>query len=71
MTQVWERGRGPSPSVESEQGVGSGGGMELLVLTLGRRGPPQATPLPVPPGWFWRVSAPHLEERACGGGRGA
>ena len=45
--------------------------MELLVLTLGRRGPPQATPLPVPPGWFWRVSAPHLEERACGGGRGA
>lgn len=71
VTPVWEWGRGPSPSVESEQGVGSGGGIELLVLTLGRWGLQQATPLPLAPGWFWRVSAPHLEERARGGGRGA
>lgn len=71
VTPVWERGRGPSPIVESEQGVGSGGGIELLVLTLGRWGLQQATPLPLAPGWFWRVSAPHLEERARGGGRGA
>ena len=71
VTPVWEWGRGPSPSVESEQGVGSGGGIELLVLTVGRWGLQQDTPLPLAPGWFWRVSAPHLEERARGGGRGA